>query len=184
MVAFHDPFDGAFAVDGVVPGFGGDVLNGDGAVVDDGVFLSFFGEAHFFDGEVAGFGAGDGDILRGRNGFVVEVEVGEFAACLAEAPEVAGLFDEGDTGEHLFQVVGKTGAIFGAVEDAVDVVEDIFFGDAVAVHFLCAFEDEVGKAVAPDMLVFCGCVKERRAGFLALFVGSAEKALKLYFIFD
>ena len=26
LVAFHDPFDGAFAVDGVVVGFGGDVL--------------------------------------------------------------------------------------------------------------------------------------------------------------
>ena len=143
LVAFHDPFDGAFAVDGVVPGFGGDVLDGDGAVVDDGVFLAFFGEAHFFDGEVAGFGAGDGDLLGGWDGFVVEVEVGEFAACFAEAPEVAGFFDEGDAGEHLFQVALETGAVFGAVEDAVDVVEDILFGDTAAVHFLCAFEDEV-----------------------------------------
>jgi hypothetical protein len=33
------------------------------------------------------------------------VEVGEFPASFAEAPEVAGLFDEGDAGEHLFQVV-------------------------------------------------------------------------------
>ena len=143
MVAFHDPFDGAFAVDGVVVGFGGNVLDGDGAVVDDGAFLSFFGEAHFFDDEVAGFGTGDSDVFAGRHGFVVEVKVGELAACFGEAPEVALLFDEGDAGEHLFQVVLETGAVFGAVEDAVDVVEDIFFGDAVAVHLLCAFEDEV-----------------------------------------
>ena len=83
MVAFHDPFDGAFAVDGVVVSFGGDVLDGDGAVEDDGLFMPLFGEAHFFHGEVAGFGAGDGDILRGWHGFVVEVEVGEFPACFA-----------------------------------------------------------------------------------------------------
>ncbi len=80
-------------------------MDGDGAVVDDGLFLPFFGEAHFFDGEVAGFGAGDGDLLGGWDGFVVEMEVGEFPASFAEAPEVAGLFDEGDAGEHLFQVV-------------------------------------------------------------------------------
>ncbi len=73
--------------------------------VDDGILLPFIGEAHFFDGEVAGFGAGDGDLLGGWDGFVVEVEVGEFAACLGEAQEVAWLFDEGDAGEHLFQVV-------------------------------------------------------------------------------
>ena len=54
---------------------------------------------------MADFGAGDGDLLGRWDGFVVEVEVGEFAACFAEAPEVAGLFDEGDAGEHLFQVV-------------------------------------------------------------------------------
>lgn len=143
LVAFHDPFDGAFAVYNVFVSFGGDVRYGDVAVIKNGIFLPLFGEAHFFDDEVAGFGAGDGDLRRGWDGFVVEVQVGEFAACFAEAPEVAGLFDDGDAGEHLFQVVGETGAVFGAVEETVDVVEEILFGDAVAVHFLCAFEDEV-----------------------------------------
>ena len=40
LVALHDPFDGA--------------------VVDDSLFLPFFGEAHFFDGEVANFDACEG----------------------------------------------------------------------------------------------------------------------------
>ena len=74
-----------------------------------------------------------------------------------------GLFDEGDAGEHLFQVVGKAGAVFGGVEDAIDVVEDIFLGDAVAVHgFARVPQDDVGdgRGAADSVDISVGCVKE------------------------
>jgi len=170
LVALHNPLDGAFAVHNVAVSFFWNVGYGDSAVVDDGVFLPFLGEAHFFDGEVAALGAGDGNVGAWRSAFVVEVEVGKRFAGFAEVPEGARFFDEGDAREHLFQVVGKADAVVGAVEKAIDVVENIFFGDAVAVHCLCAFEDEVRYAIAANVVVFFGGIKECGVLFFLFFV--------------
>jgi hypothetical protein len=60
--------------------------------------------------------------------------LGEVASCAAECPEVGSV---GNTGQHFFEVGGEAGFVFGAMEDAIDVVEDVLFGDfAVAIDGL------------------------------------------------
>jgi hypothetical protein len=49
LVAFHDPFDGAFAVDDVDVGFGRYVFDGDLAVVNNGIFTIFIRETHLLN---------------------------------------------------------------------------------------------------------------------------------------
>lgn len=60
-LAFHDPFDGGFAVDDVGVGFEGDVAKGDVGIVEDGGLVGKgfsglrvfgFAEAHFGDAVV------------------------------------------------------------------------------------------------------------------------------------
>ena len=68
--------------------------------------------------------------------------LGEVASCGAEGVEVGG---EGDAGQHFFEVGGEALFVFGAMEDAIDVVEDVFFGDRlVLIGGLEVAEDGVG----------------------------------------
>ena len=49
------------------------------------------------------------------------------------------------------------------MQEAVDVVEDVLFGDGLAVLTPGSFQDEVTHAVALDVLGICAGVKERWA---------------------
>lgn len=171
-LAFHDPFDGGFAVDDVVVGFEGDVAEGDmGIVVDDGfVGKAFagggvfgFAEAHFGDAEVVGgelfgreFAGVEGDGVFG-GAFVVEMEVGEAAAGLAEGAEGLDAFDGGDAGQLFAEVVGVAGAVVGRVEESIDVVEEILFGEGFAgIGFLEVGQSRVADPVPADVAVLAG----------------------------
>ena len=55
---------------------------------------------------------------------------------------------EGNAGQHFFEVGGEAGFIFGAVEDAVNVVENVFFGEVgVVVVGLEFLQNAVGNVV-------------------------------------
>lgn len=62
LIAFKDPFEGTFAVDDVVVGLGGDVLECDAVVVEDGAFVFFGKKSHFADDESV-----FGDAVHGGN---------------------------------------------------------------------------------------------------------------------
>ena len=201
-LAFHDPFDGGFAVDDVVVGFGGDVAEGDvGIVVDDSfvgkAFAGFgvfgFAETHFGDVEVVGgelfgreFACVEGDgILFGA--FVVEMQVGEAAAGLAEGAEGFDAFDGGDAGQLFAEVVGVAGAVVGRVEESVDVVEEILFGEGLAgIGFLEVGQSRVADPVPADVAVLAGGFFGSREEivfrdfFLGFFVKVKGEALALF----
>ena len=186
LIAVKNPFEGTSAVDDVVVSLGGDVLEGDAAVVEDCAFVFFGGEADFVDDEgffrdifncrggaieedggaglplddfVCGEGVRDGRLAGGRFGIfsgevvVVEVEFGEGLACFAEGHEVVEAFDDGDAREFFFEVGGEGFAVFLGVEEAVDVIEDVFPGDgARATEALPdGFEHPVGDAIVADI---------------------------------
>ncbi len=174
-VALHDPFDGGFAVDDVIVGFQGDVAEGDGVVVDDGAFLAFFRESHFADAVVfANAVFGDG---VGFDGFVVEVPLCQFPPGGAEFLEMTG---KGDARQFFFQVVGKAGAVFRGMQQAVDVVEDVFFADTtVVVGRPELFQGKIGDAIVADVValpLFLPKIKHAGGGFF-LFVPVQGEAL-------
>ncbi len=174
-LAFHDPFEGGFAVDDVVIRFQRDVADGDVVVVDDGGFVvdglvgfgvAGFGELHLLHAvgavlEIMQRGGGDLVHLCSGitgHGFVVEVPVGEVATGFGEGGEIGEALHGGDTREFLAEVVGVAAAVVGGVQQAVDVVEEGFFGDRVALALrgigrLEMRQARVADAVAPGVAV-------------------------------
>ena len=155
-MAFHDPFQGGLAVDDVVVGGLGDVSDGDAFVVNDGGFVgdAFAGgilglaELHLGDAEV--FIEKGGEVLYrledriayvqtdsgvGLHGLVVEVPVGQVPACLGVGAEVGVGFYGGDAGEFLAKVIRIPGAVVRGMQQSVNVVEEVFVGNAAAFSF-------------------------------------------------
>ena len=62
---------------------------------------------------------------------IVKVELRQPASRLAEGDELFGTLHDGDAGKGFAEVVGKALAIVGTVEQTIDVVEDVFFGEAL-----------------------------------------------------
>ena len=54
---------------------------------------------------------------------------GEIAAGLTEMPEVSGGADARDARQFLAQVVSVAFAVIGGMQDAVDVIEQVFLAD-------------------------------------------------------
>lgn len=169
-LAFHDPFDGGFAVDDVVVGFERDVAEGDvGIVVDDGLVgnafsaggVGGFAETHLGDAEMLGgehvgreFAGVEGDGV-GFDAFVVQVEVGELSSGAGKGPEGVGAFDGGDAGQLFAEVVGVAGAVVGRVQQSVDVVEEVFLADRIAgIGFLEVRQARVADAVPAGVAGF------------------------------
>ena len=153
-LTFDDPVEGGFAVDYVFVGLEGNVGDGDVGVVDEGGLVAFLGVFHLFNAveDLGGEGvlvAGD----RGRvlvHGLVVDVQVGQGAAGAGKGPEVGGGLDAGDARQLLGEIVRVAGAIVRGVEQPVDVVEDILFGQVLArVGGLEVGETGVGERGAP-----------------------------------
>lgn len=182
-VAFHDPLDGGFAVDDVVVGLGRDAAERGRGVVDDGVSHAFFREAHFRHPEVAG-----GVLLQGvgLHGLVIEVPVGEFSPGAGEDPEVCR---EGDAGHFFAQVVLKALAVFRAVQQAVDVIEDVFSADlGVGVGVAELLQRPAGDGLVPNIFaVLRGLIAQRKTELrfyiVFLFIPVERKALSLRNIF-
>ena len=114
--------DGGFVVDGFAGG---------------GVFG--FGKFHFGDAVTllgwkgaCGGGGLDAQARMAGDGFVVQVPVGEVATRFLKGAEIGVDFDCGDARELFAEVIGITCAVVGGMQQAVDVVEKVFFGDATA----------------------------------------------------
>src|SRR5690554_1780605 len=57
------------------------------------------------------------------------MQCGKISASLGESPEIRCLFHPWNARKLFAQVVGKAGAVVLAVQDAVDVVEQVLFDD-------------------------------------------------------
>ena len=147
-MAFHDPFNGGLAVDDVVVGFQRDVADGDVLVVDDRGFvfdalLRFrvfdVGELHFADVEVFVFAGLQGCRAAGEverdgmlfDGFVVEVPVREVSTGPRERLKILELLHRRNAGQFFAEIVLEPLAILRRMQQAVDVLEEVFFGDGV-----------------------------------------------------
>ncbi len=133
--------DGGFVVDGLV-----------------GLGVAGFGELHLLHALVLGLEGLEGVLAGvegnsgvGSHGFVVEVPVGEVAADFGEGDEA---LHGGDAGEFLAEVVDVAAAVVGGVQQAVDIVEEVFIGERAA-RALCGIgrlemrQARVADAVAP-----------------------------------
>ena len=67
-----------------------------------------------------------------RHGFVVAVPVDEVAVGFGEGHKVGEALHGGDAREFLAEVVGAAAAVVGGVQQAVEGVEEFFFGDRAA----------------------------------------------------
>ena len=207
-VPLDNPFDGRLAVDDVFVGFRRDVLNDDVAIVDDDGLVLLGLEAHLVnDPEVVivrrvggvlvettscrvslGFHRDlavsmDDDIRTGSDGFVVEMEVGEFLAVLVEVHEVVHIIHDGDAGEGLFKVGGKALPVVGRVQESIDIVENHLLGDVpgtaiAAAHLL---ENPICDAVTTDVFALRLFVIEEGELFVFVFFVPIEGEALAFF---
>lgn len=127
-LAFHHPVEGGFAVDHVVVGGERNVAHGDVVIIQQGAFVVYgfaveflLAIAHFFNPiescRIGGGASGNHNAsCIGWDAFVAYVEFGEFAAGLAEGPEVGCLFHTGNTGQFFAQVVGVAFTVIRTVQ--------------------------------------------------------------------
>ena len=128
FVAVKHPFDGRAVAQFVIPGLGRDAAErGSRVQLDDAVgFVSFEAGSVWF---AAGIGVDVGARQRvGGDGFVVQVQGHELLAPGRPLPEVVV---EGDAREVAFEVELVFFAVGGMVQDGVDVVEDVLFGEGL-----------------------------------------------------
>jgi len=158
-VALHHPLNRTFAVDHIRIGRGRNVADGDGAVVDDGVFAILGGEAHLLYRKKARLRAADLHLRVGGHLLVADVQVGQVPAGVAKRPKIRGRLDQRQARQHLLEVVGVGGAVIGAMQKAVDVVEDVLFADVSAVLQAGLRQDPVADAVTAHVAT---CPRRRR----------------------
>ena len=80
------------------------------------------------------------------------MQVSQCPTSLAERPEVAHVLDQRNTRQRLLQIDGECLPVFRAVQEAIDVVEDVLFGDGLAVLPPGSLQNKVGDAVAAGVL--------------------------------
>ena len=106
--------------------------------------------------------------------FVVDVDVGEAFTGLDEVPEMLRL-DKGDAGEFAAQVGGVGVAVGGVVEQGVDVVEDVPFGEGVGRGGdLRGFQNLGGLRLVDGAELGQGPVGDVFAAVVAVFVVGVE----------
>ena len=122
-VAFHDPFQCRFAVDDVLVCFRWDAFECQVGVVNDLAFVCLAGEFHLCDAvEPVAYAPGCYFLQRVHfAGFVVQVEVGQLAACLGKCPKIPG---KRHTRQLLLEFRRETLLVLAAVQDAINVVKN------------------------------------------------------------
>ncbi len=126
LVLVDDPVQGGAVTEFVVEYLGRDAVQGKEVVVLQAGFV--FAEAHFFHAIVQRF-VRVFDVLQGvfGLGFVVDVDVGQAFTGVHEGPEVLRL-NKGNARQFAAQVGGVGFAVGGVVQQGVNVVEDVPFG--------------------------------------------------------
>ena len=126
--------------------------------------------------EIALFSSFDNYLSTSGLCLIVEVQVCQRSSCLAECPEIRRFLHQRDTRQHLFQVRSKGFPVIRGVQQAIDVVEDIFLGHFGAIAFPTAFQNEVGDAILARVFLIIS-VKKRCLISRALFIVVEGKAL-------
>ena len=75
------------------------------------------------------FRAADLHAGTARHLFVADMQFRQSASRLAECPEILRCIHQRQTRQALFQIIGKGGAVVRAVQEAVNIIENIFFGN-------------------------------------------------------
>ena len=84
------------------------------------------------------------------DGLVVQMPMGEIAVGLRERAEIRKGLHCGDAREFLAEVVGVAAAVVRGMQQAVNVVEQVFHGDGAAFAFRRIGDLEMGVAGAGD----------------------------------
>ena len=140
-------------------------------VILDGRLVLLVREAHLLHAELALFRAGNNHVrVRGLR-LIIQMQFRQRAPRLAERPEVRRLLHQRQARQHLLQVCGKRPAVVRRMQQAIDIIENVFLADLRPVACPAAFQNEIGYAVLARVLAFFA-VKKRRLvdGFLFVIV--------------
>ena len=107
----------------------------------------------------------------------MDMQVSQCPTSLAERPEVAHVLDQRDTRQRLLQIDGECLPVLRAVQEAVDVIKNVLFGDGLAVLPSGSLQDEVGDAVAAGVFGVGAGVEEGGVLFGLFFVIVEGEAL-------
>lgn len=171
LVALHDPFHGGSAVHYIVAGFLRDMRDRYPRVILDGRLVLLVREAHLLHAELALFRAADNHVwVRGLR-LIIQMQFRQRAPRLAERPEVRRLLHQRQARQHLLQVRRERPAVVRRMQQAIDIIENVFLADLRPVACPAAFQNEIRYAVLAGVLAFFA-VKKRRLvdGFLFVIV--------------
>ena len=181
LVAVHDPFDRAAAVDDVIVDCIGNICNTDVLVIDEDGFVFFRFELHLFDDEITTVSAFDDDAVRGGLVFVMQMNICQRPAGLFNLPELFGFVDEEDTGQGLFQIGCEFLSVRRQMEKTVDVEENVFLRDFGTIQFTGLAQGKICDTVATNLFFLSGISKKIVHHFGALFIVVKRKTLSLFY---
>ena len=172
LITLHDPFDGGTPVDHIIIGFERDVGERNPGVVLDDRFVQLVREAHLLHAEFAAFRACHLHFRAGELRLIVQMQIGQRPPGLAEGPKISGLFHQRQVRQHLFQVRRKSLSVTWRMQQAVDVIENVFLRYPGAIAFPAMLQNEIGNAILACELRVIVSVKQRRVvdGFFFVIV--------------
>lgn len=135
-LAFYDPIQRGLAVDDVVVSLQRDAGDGDLGVVVQGaeVFvLALFAVLHLGYAVVT-VAAGAALQVGGvhGHGFITQVHISQGTACFGVGPEVSSGFYRRYMRQLFAEVIGVLVAVFRRMQQALDVIEQVFLADDLA----------------------------------------------------
>jgi hypothetical protein len=83
------------------------------------------------------------------------VKASQFSACFGKSPKIGWFFHKRQTGEHFLEVVGKGFAVIGAMEYAVNVIENVLFCYFWAVTGFALVKDKIRYGIMADIFILC-----------------------------
>lgn len=140
-LALHNPFKSGLTVNNIIVSFQGDAGDGDVPVIDHRCLVQIWALAaklHLLDAveahwiirlDQACIAPAKDDRIRSRC-LVIAMQVSQLAPCGDEGPKVNGLLHSRNARQFLGEIVGIAAAVVFGVQDAIYVVEEIFFGDS------------------------------------------------------
>jgi hypothetical protein len=79
------------------------------------------------------------------------VKIGKLSSGPAECPEILYVVNQWKSGQRFLQIVGERLAVLRTVKKTVNVIEDIFLADVIALLRARTFENEIANAVAANI---------------------------------
>jgi len=122
------------------------------AIEDNDVFRILISKAHIFHPEIVVLQAGDVQTAIWFDGLIVQMQVGQLTPGLGEALEVGNGIHQGEVGQIFLEVGREAFLVARAVQQTIDIIENVFPGDLVPVFLPAEVEDEVGDGVVACVL--------------------------------